>query len=135
MKQAKPIFVILIMMLICCSYSIGQSSSGFGVNGDISNYVPGIFGASPPGIVNNSVSVYPTSQVSNGAMVYLGDIDIHAINISQLEFLCDLISSCGLYPTGEGDIKTGAGVYPASQVSNGAMVYLGRVRSGATVSL
>jgi len=111
MKQAKPIFVILIMMSICCSYSIGQSSSGIGVKAS---------------------SVHPIGQISNDTMAYLGDIKINPINISQLQFVCDLMASCGLYPTGEGDIKTGAGIYPAGQVNNGEMVYPGGFESDST---
>jgi hypothetical protein len=64
MKQAKPIFMFLIVMLICCSYSIGQSSSGIGVKRDSSNNVPGILG-----IINIGASVYPVGEVSN-AKVY-----------------------------------------------------------------
>jgi hypothetical protein len=127
MKQAKLIFTILIMMLICCSYSIGQSSSAVGVK----------------------ASFYPIGQVGSNKIVSIGDMKIDPIDISQLKFICDVMASCGLYPTGPGDLRTGAGVYPASQddintgagvyssgqIRNGEMVYLGGVRSGATVSL
>jgi hypothetical protein len=107
--------MILIIMLICCSYSIGQSSSGIGVE------------------------AYPIGQAING-VVYLGNMNSYAINITPLDFQCDLMASCGLYPAGEGDIKTGASVYPTGQgdiktyasvypigqIGDGAMVYLGR---------
>jgi hypothetical protein len=105
----------------------GQSSGGFEVNANI----------------------YPIGQVSSIKMVSLGDMKIDPIDISQLKFICDVMSSCGLYPTGPGDLKTGASVYPASQddiktgagiyssgqIRNGQMVYLDGVRSGATVSI
>ena len=114
MKQAKTIFMVLIMILICCSYSIGQSSSGIGIKGNI--------GATPLGIINNGAKVYPVGEVGNGAKVYHGGIKTGAnISLPLREFQCNLISSCG--------------IYNAAKVSSGAIVNLGGVRSGATVSL
>jgi hypothetical protein len=127
MKQAKLIVTILITILICCSSSTGQSSTGIGVK----------------------PSIYPIGQVSSSGIVSLGDMKVNTINISQLKFICDVMASCGLYPAGPGDIKSGAGVYPAGQddiktgagiypigqISNGEMVDLGGVRSGVAFSL
>jgi hypothetical protein len=80
MKLAKPLFMILIVMLICCSYSIGQPSSGIGKN--ISN------SASSPGILGT---------ISDGASVpMLG------------EFVCNSMSACGMYPYGLGNNGDGA---------------------------
>jgi hypothetical protein len=139
MKQARTLSMILIVMLICCSYSIGQSSSGIGVKGAISNGVPGILGTTnngasvyPSGEVSNGATanlggiktganVYPASQASNGAKIYLGKIKNDA-SILRLKFQCNLISSCGMYPYGKVDN------------GDGAKVYLGGVRSGATIS-
>lgn len=79
MKQAKTIFMVLIMILICCSYSIGQSSSGIGIKGNI--------GAAPIGIINNGASVYPVGEY--GA----------SVPILQ-EFVCNSMSACGMYDPG-----------------------------------
>ena len=145
MKQAKTIFMVLIMILICCSYSIAQSSSGIGIKGNI--------GAVPLGIINNGASVYPiggygasiypvgeyganvypVGTVNNGAKAYsvggygasvypVGTVNNGANTTLPLwEFQCNLISSCG--------------IYNPAKVSSGAIVNLGGVRSGATVSL
>ncbi|MGD0954364.1 MAG: hypothetical protein ABR985_18560 [Methanotrichaceae archaeon] len=114
MKQTKPISMIFIVVLICCSCSIGQPSNGIGKN--ISNSVPspGILG-----IINNGASVYPVGDVSN-AKAYTDGIKTGAY-ISRREFICNLISSCGIYPYGK------------SNNGDGAMVNLGGVKSGATV--
>ena len=114
MKHAKPISMIFIMILICCSYSIGQTPNGIGKN--ISNSVlsPGILG-----MVNDGASVYPVGDVSN-AKAYTDGIKTTVI-ISRREFICNLISSCGIYPYGK------------SNNGNGAIVNLGGVKSGATV--
>jgi hypothetical protein len=143
MKQAKPILMVLITILICCSYSIGQSSSGIGIKGNV--------GAVPLGIINNGANVYPIGEYgasvypvgeygSNvypvgeyGSNVYLvggygadvypvGTVNNGAkISLPLREFQCNLISSCG--------------IYNAAKVSSGAIVNLAGVRSGATVSL
>jgi hypothetical protein len=114
MKQAKTIFMFLIMILICCSYSIGQSSAGIGIKGNA--------GAAPIGIINNGASVYPVGEY--GASVYPVGIVNNGANASLplWEFQCNLISSCGIYPLGR-------------HVTDGAIVNLGGVRSGATASL
>ena len=114
MKQAKTIFMFSIMILICCSYSIGQSSSGIGIKGNA--------GAAPIGIINNGASVYPVGEY--GASVYPVGIVNNGANASLplWEFQCNLISSCGIYPLGR-------------HVTDGAIVNLGGVRSGATASL
>jgi hypothetical protein len=115
MKQAKTISMIFIMMLICCSYSIGQTSNGIEKNISNSMARPGILG-----IINNGASVYPVGDVSN-AKAYADVIKTGAY-ISRREFQCNLISSCGIYPYGK--VNNG----------DGAKVYLGGVRSGATIS-
>ncbi len=104
MKQAKLIFTFLIVMLICCSCSIGQSPFFIG-------------------------------HVGSSEMVSIGNMKVNPVYISQLNFICDVMASCGLYPTGPGDIKTGASAYPIGQISNGEMVDLGEIRSGETLSL
>ena len=124
MKQAKTIFMFSIMILICCSYSIGQSSSGIGIKGNA--------GAAPIGIINNGASVYPVGEYGAsvypvgeyGASVYPVGIVNNGANASLplWEFQCNLISSCGIYPLGR-------------HVTDGAIVNLGGVRSGATASL
>jgi len=108
MKQAKTIFMFLIMILICCSYSIGQSSSGIGIKGNA--------GAAPIGIINNGASVYPVGEY--GASVYPVGIVNNGANASLplWEFQCNLISSCGIYPLGR-------------HVTDGAIVNLGGVKS------
>jgi hypothetical protein len=133
MKQAKPILMVLITILICCSYSIGQSSSGMGIKGNV--------GAVPLGIINNGANVYPIGEYGAsvypvgeyGSNVYLvggygadvypvGTVNNGAkISLPLREFQCNLISSCG--------------IYNAAKVSSGAIVNLAGVRSGATVSL
>jgi hypothetical protein len=124
MKQARTIFMVLIMILICCSYSMGQSSSGIGIKGNV--------GAAPIGIINNGANVYPVGEY--GASVYpvgeygAGVYPVGTVNngantsLPLQEFQCNLISSCGIFPLGR-------------HVTDGAIVYLGGVRSGATVSL
>ena len=121
MKHAKPILMILIVMLICCSYSIGQSSSGIGAAGNTPNSYPGIMGETPLGLMNYGASIYPAGQVDDGAKVYLGEIK-PASNNTRLKFLCFLISSCGV-----GEL--------AGQTKSGEIVNLGGVGSGAIVSL
>jgi hypothetical protein len=111
MKQAKPILMVLITILICCSYSIGQSSSGIGIKGNI--------GAVPLGIINNGANVYPIGEY--GSSVYpVGEYGAN-ISLPLWEFQCNLISSCG--------------IYNPARVRSGAIVNLAGVRSGATVSL
>lgn len=114
MKLAKPISMIFIMVLICCSYSIGQTSNGIGKN--ISNSVssPGILG-----MINDGASVHPVGDVSS-ARSYPDRIKTTVI-ISRREFICNTISSCGMYPYGK------------SNNGDGAIVNLGGVKSGATV--
>ncbi len=118
MKQAKLIFTFLVVMLICCSYSVGQSPFFVG-------------------------------HVGSSAVVSLGNMKVNPVYISQLNFICDIMASCGLYPTGPDDIKTGirvyptgpsdikigASAYPIGQISNGEMIDFGGIRSGETLSL
>ena len=114
MKLAKPISMIFIVVLICCSYSIGQTSNGIGKNISSSVSSPGILGT-----INDGASVHPVGDVSN-AKSYPDRIKTTVI-ISRREFICNLISSCGIYPYGK------------SNNGNGAIVNLGGVKSSATV--
>jgi predicted small secreted protein len=114
MKQAKTISVIFIIVLISCSYSIGQTSNGIGKNISNSGPRPGILG-----MVNDGANVNPIGDVSN-AKAYPDGIKTTVI-ISRLEFICNTISSCGIYPYGK------------SNNGDGAIVNLGGVKSGATV--
>jgi hypothetical protein len=126
MKKAKPILVVFIMLLICCSHSLGQQSIAIGkgiipnavpVTNGISNGNAGVYPAGefnnakvdPRGFVDDGAGVYPTGEFSN-AKVYLGRIKSDA-NISRREFLCFLMSSCGIYPRGIGDNSDGTKVY------------------------
>lgn len=70
-------------------------------------------------MINDGASVYPVGEVSN-AKAYPEGIRT-TVSISRREFICNLISSCGIYPYG----KTNNG--------DGAIVNLGGVMSGATV--
>ena len=117
MKKAKPIFMILVMTLICCPYSFGQSSIGIGARGLISNGVPGTIG-----IINDGASVgdiNPAGEISN-ANVYLGGTK-PGLNLTLREFVCVTMASCGIYPPG------------IVNNCDGAMAYIGGVKSGATV--
>jgi hypothetical protein len=109
MKKAKAIIIVFITVLVCCSYSIGQSPSWN------SAPRPGI-----QGIINDGASVYPVGDVSN-AKAY-PDVIKTGASISRLEFICNLISSCGIYPYGKNDN------------GDGAIANLGEVTSGATIS-
>ena len=108
MKQAKLVFTILIVMLICCSYSIGQSPTS-GVR----------------------ASYYPIGHVGSSGIVFLGDMKVDPIYISHMNFICDIMASCGLYPAYPEDIKTGEGIYPAKQISNDEIVSLSNTKINA----
>ena len=69
----------------------------------------------------NDVSNIITGQTFNGAKIYLRNMKTG--NISRREFQCNLISSCGIYPYGK------------HNNGDGAIVNLGVVKSGATVSV
>ncbi len=88
MKLITTLFMVLILMMVCCSYSIarpysiGHPSSGIGNN--IPNTTPA------PGIIGS---------IGTGAsMPMLG------------EFVCNLMSACGMYPLGLGNNGDGATV-------------------------
>lgn len=70
-------------------------------------------------MIDDGASVYPVGDVSN-AMAYPAGIRT-TVSISRREFICNLISSCGIYPYG----KTNNG--------DGAIVNIGGVWSGATI--
>ncbi len=114
MKNAKPIIMIFIMMLICCSYSLGQSTYGIGSSGLASNVVPGTYGIS-----NNGAGVLSIGQTVN-SMVYLGGTR-PSFGITLNEFVCNSMSACGMYERGIADN------------SDSAIAYVGGVESGATV--
>ena len=99
MKQAKPLITILIMMLICCSNSVGQSVGGIG-------------GTVPNSTITSGAGVYPLGTVDNGAKV----------SIASWEFQCFLISSCGIFPLGN-NVTDDAIVYLGG-VGSGAIVPL-----------
>ena len=108
MKQAKLIFTILIVMLICCSISIGQAPTS-GVR----------------------ASYYPIGQVSSSGVVSVGAMKVDPIYISHMNFICDIMASCGLYPAGPDDIKTGESIYPVRQVSSDEIVSLSNTKTNA----
>ena len=114
MKKAKSIIMISLVLLICCSYSLGQSPIRNGVSGLVSNVVPGTYGIS-----SNGAGIFPIGETING-IVNLGEIRPN-INITLNEFICNSMSACGTYPFGK--------------VNNcdGAIAYIGGVKSGATV--
>jgi len=88
MKKTKFLFVILIVMLICCPYSvarpysIGYPSAEAAKNIPNSAYYPGILGT-----------------ITTGASIPVLD-----------EFVCNLMSACGMYPRGLANNGDGATV-------------------------
>jgi len=118
MKMTKSIIMIYLMLLICCSYSFGQEPIGIGVRGLTSSVVPVTIG-----MIGGGAGTFPVSAggISN-ANVYLGGTR-PSLNITHNEFVCNSMSACGMYPNGLADN------------SDGAMVDIGGVRSGATVPL
>ncbi len=114
MRKAKPIIMIFIMMLICCSSSFGQAPIVIGSSGLVPNGVPGTIG-----IINDGAGVFPAGEISNG-MAYLSGTR-PSLNITLNEFVCNSMSACGLYPLGLADNN------------DGAMVDIGGVTSGATL--
>jgi hypothetical protein len=126
MKKVKPLLVFFIVVLIFSPNSLGQPSAAIG-KGIIPNEVPvtnGIISGNagaypigefsnanvdPRGFVDDGSGVYPAGEFSN-AKVYLGRITSD-VNISRREFLCFLMSSCGIYPRGIGDNSDGTKVY------------------------
>jgi hypothetical protein len=88
MKLTRLISVIFIVMLVFCSYSIarpysiGYPSSGTGLSASNSALAPGIIGSISTG------ASYPVFG----------------------EFVCNLMSACGMYPLGLGDNGDGATV-------------------------
>jgi len=88
MKLTRLIFVIFIVMLVCCSYSIarpysiGYPSSGTGMGASNNALAPGIIGSISTG------ASYPVFG----------------------EFVCNLMCACGMYPLGLGNNGDGATV-------------------------
>jgi len=79
MKQAKLIFMVLVVMLFCCSYSIGQSSSGIGGASPLigNNGVSSVYLVGVQDFVCNLISscgMYDPARVSDGAIVNLGGV-------------------------------------------------------------
>ncbi len=114
MRKAKTILMVFIMMLICCSYSLGQPTYGTGSSGLVLNEVPGTYGIS-----NNGAGVIPIGETING-MVNLGGTR-PSLSIKHNEFVCNSMSACGMYEKGLDDN------------SDGAIAYVGEVLSGATL--
>jgi hypothetical protein len=105
MKQAKTVFIAVVVMLICCSYSIGQLSSGIGVKGNV--------GASPNGMVDSGTHAYPV--VKYGASVPM-----------LREFVCNSMSACGMYDpahVSDGAIVNLGGVSRVMNGTNGTACY------------
>jgi hypothetical protein len=113
MKQEKTIFVVLIVILICCSFSTGQPSNGIGINGNV--------GAVPIGLISNGAHVFPNGEVNSGAKSYLNADNGANTSLPLREFQCHLMSACG--------------IYDPAKVSNDAIVNIGAVGSGAIVNL
>ena len=103
MKHVKTIFMILIMILMCCSNSFGQSSSGIGIQGNV--------GAAPIGVINSGAKVYPIGEHGAGISLPLG------------KFVCNSMSACGIFD--HAWVSNGAivNIGGASRVTSGATVY------------
>ena len=103
MIYVKTVFMILFMILMCCSNSIGQSSSGIGIEG--------IVGAAPIGVINSGAQVYPIGE--------------HGAGISQplWEFVCNSMSACGIYDPAWANSGAIVNIAGASRVTSGANVY------------
>ncbi len=115
MKMVKPLLMIFIMTLICCSYSLGQTPIVIGAGG-ISGGAPGTYG-----IATDGAGVFPIGAVTNGMANLAGTQPYY--NIVLHEFVCNSMSACGEYPLGLGDN------------SAGGIAYIGGVKSGAAVSI
>lgn len=77
MIQMKAIIMVLILILICCSHSIAQSSNGIGIEGNV--------GAAPIGLINSGAKVYPVGEHGAG------------ISLPLREFVCNSMSACGIF--------------------------------------
>ena len=113
MIYVKTIFMILIMILMCCSNSIGQSFSGIGIEGNV--------GAAPIELINSGAQVYPIGE--QGARVY--PIGEHGAGISQplWEFVCNSMSACGIYDMAWASNGAIVSIDGANRVTSGANVY------------
>jgi hypothetical protein len=89
--------------------------------------------------VSGQLSIYPIGQSqSSSKMLTIGDLKTVPVDLWHLNFICDIMASCGLYPANPDDIKTGARVYPAGQsdIKTGASAYpIGQISSGEILSL
>jgi hypothetical protein len=103
MIYVKTIFMILIMILMCCSNSIGQSSSGIGIEGNVV--------AAPIGVINSGAQVYPIGE--------------HGAGISQplWEFVCNSMSACGIFDPAWASNGAIVNLGGTSRVTSGANVY------------
>ena len=101
MKLRKPLFIIGILMLVFCSYSIARPYS---------------IGYPSGGIENNT----PNTSLAPGI---IGSIGAGASMPVLEEFVCNLMSACGMYPLGLGNNGDGA------TVNLGAFSF-GKVESG-----
>jgi hypothetical protein len=113
MIYVKTVFMILFMILMCCSNSIGQSSSGIGIEGNVK--------AVPIELINSGAQVYPIGE--QGARVY--PIGEHGAGISQplWEFVCNSMSACGMYDMAWASNGATVNIGGASRVTSGANVY------------
>lgn len=112
MKMVKPILMIFITMLICCTCSLGLSPVVIG-NGGISGGVPGTIG-----MINDGSGVFPINGISNGMANLAGNLPGHMVTLH--EFVCNSMSACGEYPLGLADNSDGANVFPVAH--SGAIV-------------
>ena len=115
MKKVKPILMAFIVLLICCSFSLGQSPIVLGAGG-ISGGMPGTYG-----IASDGAGIVPIGGITNGMATLAGTMPYH--NVVLREFVCNSMSACGAYPLGLGDN------------SPGQKPYVGGVNSGAAVSV
>ncbi len=115
MKKVKPILMAFIVLLICCSFSLGQSPIVIGAGG-ISGGMPATYG-----IASNSAGVFPIGGITNNMANLAGTMPYH--NIVLREFVCNSMSACGEYALGLGDNGPGG------------IAYTPGVNSGASVSV
>ncbi|OPY54120.1 MAG: hypothetical protein A4E49_01165 [Methanosaeta sp. PtaU1.Bin112] len=88
MKLIKPIFMALILIMVCCSYSIAHPYS---------------IGHPSSEIGNTTLNTVPAPGI-------IGSIGTGASIPVLREFVCNLMSACGMYPLGLGNNGDGATV-------------------------
>jgi hypothetical protein len=102
MKQMRKIIMVLFMILVCCSCSIGQLTGDVGLKG---NPV-----ASPSAIFNTGAHSYPVGEYGAHMPTYR-------------VFICNSMSACGIYDPGHASSGAIPGIVGASRVMTGANVY------------